>query len=133
MRMTRYSAGFLLLAACASAPAQVATLSREQLIKYTENWKGERFPDGRPKVQEKLMQKMDGLSAEEIWAVLPGEGYRNQYEGDFRILHPEKKLMGRAVMVQFMPARPDIKGPNESDARAKGVINQGNQRVIDML
>jgi len=35
--------------------------------------------------------------------------------------------------VQFMPARPDIKGPNEADARAKGVINPGNQRVIDML
>lgn len=108
-------------------------LTRDQIIKYTEKYQGERFPDGRPKVDDKLLKKMDGLSAEEVWTVLPGEGYRNQYEGDFRILHPEKKLIGRAVTVQFMPARPDIKGPNEADARTKGVINPGNQRVIDML
>jgi len=133
MRMNRKLAGILFVAACVAAPAQVFTLTKEQLLKYTENWKGERFPDGRPKVSDKLIQKMDGVSAEEVWTVLPGEGYRNQYEGDFKILHPEKKLIGRAVTVQFMPARPDIKGPNEADARAKGVINPGNQRVIDML
>ena len=131
--MTRKIAGVLLLAACASASAQVATLTREQLMKYTESWKGERFPDGRPKVDEKSMKKMDGLSAEEIWAVLPGEGYKNQYEGDFRILHPEKKLIGRAFTVQFMPTRPDIKGPNEADAKAKGLRDNGNQRALDML
>jgi 4-hydroxy-4-methyl-2-oxoglutarate aldolase len=131
--MSRYFVSFLLLAGCLPLPAQVATLTREQLIKYTENWKGERFPDGRPKVNEKLMKKMDGLSAEEIWTVLPGEGYRNQYEGDFRILHPEKKLIGRAFTVQFMPTRPDMKGPNEADAKAKGARDNGNQRVLDML
>jgi regulator of RNase E activity RraA len=133
MRMNRNLAAFLLLAGCAAAPAQVAMLSREQMIKYSEKWQGDRFPDGRPKVDDKLLQKMEGVSSEEVWTVLPGEGYRNQYEGDFKILHPEKKLIGRAVTVQFMPARPDIKGPNEADARAKGVINPGNQRVIDML
>jgi regulator of RNase E activity RraA len=131
--MNRKLAGIVFLAACAAAPAQVATLTKDQLIKYTEKWQGERFADGRPKVADKLINKLDGVSAEEIWSVLPGEGYRNQYEGDFRILHPEKKLIGRAVTVQFMPARPDVKGPNEADARAKGVINPGNQRVIDML
>jgi regulator of RNase E activity RraA len=131
--MTRNLAAFLWLGAAAVAPAQVFTLSKEQLTKYTEKWQGDRFPDGRPKVDDKLLQKMDGVSAEEIWGVLPGEGYPNQYEGDFKILHPEKKLIGRAVTVQFMPARPDMKGPNDADAKSKGVINTGNQRVIDML
>ncbi len=131
--MNRTLAGFLFFAACAAAPAQVSTLSKDQMLKYTEKWQGERFADGRPKVDAKLIDKMDGLSAEEIWAVLPGEGYRNQYEGDFKILHPEKKLIGRAVTVQFMPARPDVKNPNEADAKAKGLRDNGNQRVIDML
>jgi 4-hydroxy-4-methyl-2-oxoglutarate aldolase len=131
--MTRIVSACLVLAACGAASAQVATLTREQLMKYTEKWQGDRFPDGRPKIDEKSMQKMDGLSAEEIWTVLPGEGYRNQYEGDFRILHPEKKLIGRAVTVQFMPTRPDIKLPNEADAKAKGLRDNGNQRVLDIL
>ena len=135
--MNRNLAAFLCLglglAACVAAPAQVFTLSKEQLMKYTEKWQGDRFPDGRPKVDDKLLNKMDGVSAEEIWGVLPNEGYLNQYEGDFKILHPEKKLIGRAVTVQFMPARPDMKAPNDADAKAKGVINTGNQRVIDML
>ena len=133
MRMNRKFAGLLFLAACAAAPAQVFTLTREQMLKFTEKYQGERFSDGRPKVDAKLLDKMDGLSAEEIWAVLPGEGYRNQYEGDFRILHPEKKLIGRAFTVQFMPARPDIKAPNEADAKAKGLRDNGNQRALDML
>jgi 4-hydroxy-4-methyl-2-oxoglutarate aldolase len=135
--MNRNLAAFLLPAAflmsVAALPAQVFTLSKEQLTKYTEKWQGDRFPDGRPKVDDKLLNKMEGVSAEEIWGVLPVEGYPNQYEGDFKILHPEKKLIGRAVTVQFMPARPDMKGPNDADAKAKGVINTGNQRVIDML
>jgi 4-hydroxy-4-methyl-2-oxoglutarate aldolase len=131
--MTRILSACLVLAACGAASAQVATLTREQMMKYTEKWQGDRFPDGRPKIDEKSMQKMDGLSAEEIWTVLPGEGYRNQYEGDFRILHPEKKLIGRAVTVQFMPTRPDIKLPNEADAKAKGLRDNGNQRVLDIL
>jgi regulator of RNase E activity RraA len=134
--MNRNLAAFLfpaLLTVAVAAPAQVFTLSKEQLMKYTEKWQGDRFPDGRPKVDDKLLNKMDGVSAEEIWGVLPNEGYLNQYEGDFKILHPEKKLIGRAVTVQFMPARPDMKAPNDADAKAKGVINTGNQRVIDML
>jgi 4-hydroxy-4-methyl-2-oxoglutarate aldolase len=131
--MNRNLAAFLLLAVCGSAPAQVATLTREQMIKYTEKWQGDRFPDGRPKVDEKLLKKMDGLSAEEVWRILPGEGYKNQYEGDFHVLHPEKKLIGRAVTVQFMPTRPDVANPNQADAKAKGLRDNGNQRAIDML
>jgi len=131
--MNRNIAAALLLSACASASAQVATLTRDQLVKYTEKWQGARFADGRPKVDDKLLKKMDGLSAEEIWAVLPHEGYNNQYEGNFQVLHPEKKLIGRAVTVQFMPTRPDVKGPNEADAKAKGLRDNSNQRVIDML
>ncbi len=129
----RLVALFLFSAALPSLTAQVFMLSREQMLTYTQAWKGDRFPDGRPKVSDKLLKKMDGLSAEEVWAVLPGEGYQNQYEGGFQILHPEKKLIGRAFTVQFMPLRPDVAGPNEADAKTKGLRDNGNQRAIDML
>src|SRR4029077_4561579 len=92
-----------------------------------------RFEDGRPKVPDELLEKCKGLSAEEVWAVLPGEKFRNQYEGNWQILHPEKKLVGRAVTAQFMPYRPDVADVPEAEARAKGLGHNSHQRVIDTL
>ena len=77
---------------------------------------------------------MKGLSVEEIWSVLPGKGYTNQFEGNWQMLHPEKKLIGRVVTVQFMPMRPDVRDPMTADAKALGVDRiSAHQRVIDIL
>jgi 4-hydroxy-4-methyl-2-oxoglutarate aldolase len=43
-----------------------------------------------------------------IWSVLPGKGYPNQFEGNWQLLRPGKKLVGRVVTAQFMPIRPDV-------------------------
>jgi 4-hydroxy-4-methyl-2-oxoglutarate aldolase len=131
--MNRKLAVLLFVGACATASAQIATLSREQLMKYTEAWKGARFSDGRPKVDDKLINRLAGVTVEDVWTVLPRSGYNNQFEGGFMVLHPEKRLVGRVVTVQFMPTRPDMKGPNEADAKAKGLRDNGNQRALDVL
>src|SRR5690348_3338146 len=115
------------------SPAQVFTFTREQMIEYTRQNPFDRFEDGRPKVPDALLEKCKDLSAEEVWAVLPGEKFRNQYEGNWQILHPEKKLVGRAVTAQFMPYRPDVAEVTEARAHAQGLGRNGNQRVIDSL
>ncbi len=120
------------------ASAQVFTFTREQIIEYTKQNPFARFDDGRPKVPDALLEKCKDLSAEEVWAVLPGEKFRNQYEGNWQILHPEKKLVGRAVTAQFMPYRPDIADVAEEHAQARARGNgrerdNANQRVIDSL
>ena len=112
--------------------AQVFTFSRDQMIRYTANNPYGRFEDGRPKVPDALLEKVKGLSVEEIWGVLPGAKYFNQYEGNWQVLHPGRKLVGRAVTVQFLPSRPDVAGVAEQEAKANGVSNT-HQRVIDML
>jgi 4-hydroxy-4-methyl-2-oxoglutarate aldolase len=124
-----------LLLACTSLPAaaQVFTFTREQMIEYTKQNPFERFEDGRPKVPDALLEKCKDLSAEEVWAVLPGEKFRNQYEGNWQILHPEKKLVGRAVTAQFMPYRPDVADVVEARARGQHLGANANQRVIDSL
>jgi regulator of RNase E activity RraA len=73
------------------------------------------------------------LSAEEVFAVLPQQGYRNQYADGFRILHPEKRLVGRAFTVQFMPLRPDMEAVVNASAKAAGIPRMYNQVAIDML
>ena len=50
----------LLLAA--SAAAQPGIFSKADLIRYTPEWKGERFPDGRPKVSDALLKRMRSVS-----------------------------------------------------------------------
>ena len=49
------------------------------------------------------------------------------------MLHPGKKLVGRAFTVQFMPTRPDIDSVLNAQAKAKGVERPNNQHAIDML
>src|ERR1039458_9964104 len=115
------------------AQAQVFTMTREQLIEYTAQTPFERFPDGRPKVPDALMQRARGMSVEEVFGVLPGKGFRNQYEDGFQVLHPGKKMVGREFTVQFMPTRPDVETVMNAKAREKGVGVLKNQTALDML
>ena len=113
--------------------AQLFTLTKEQLIEYTAQNPFERFPDGRPRVPDALIERARGLSSEEVLAVLPGKGFRNQYADGFQILHPDKKLVGRAFTVQFMPLRPDLESVVNAKSQSAGYGRMSNQVAIDML
>jgi regulator of RNase E activity RraA len=115
------------------AQAQLFTLTKDQLVAYTAQNPFERFPDGRPKVPDALLQRAKALSSEDILTVLPGKGFRNQYEDGFRILHPGTKLVGRAFTVQFMPVRPDLQDVLDANAKQAGIGRLGNQFAIDQL
>jgi regulator of RNase E activity RraA len=136
--MTRPTIGglaFCLAAALAAPPvrAQINTLTKEQMIEYTAQNPFERFPDGRPKVPDAIIERAKGLSAEEVFGVLPGKKFPNQYEDGFQVLHPGRKMVGRAFTVQFMPARPDVESVMNAKAREKGGRGLNNQTAIDML
>jgi 4-hydroxy-4-methyl-2-oxoglutarate aldolase len=113
--------------------AQLFTLTRDQMVEYTAQNPFDRFADGRPKVPDALIERARGLSSEEVFAILPREGFRNQYADGFRVLHPGKKLVGRAFTVQFMPLRPDLDGVINAKAKAAGLPRMSNQVPIDML
>ena len=42
--------------------AQPGVFSREDLIKYTPEWQGERFPDGRPRVPDGILERMRSVT-----------------------------------------------------------------------
>src|SRR5438270_1479686 len=100
---------FLSLAAASHIRGQVFSLSKDQMLKYTAQNPFERFADGRPKVPDALLERFKEMSAEEVLG-LNARGYRNQWEAGWQVLHPNKTLIGRAVTLQMMPARPDIQG-----------------------
>ncbi len=113
--------------------AQLFTLTKEQMVEYTSQNPFDRFSDGRPKVPDAFIERARGLSSEEVFAILPGQSFRNQYADGFKVLHPGKKLVGRAFTVQFMPLRPDLDGVINAKAKAAGLARMNNQAAIDML
>jgi regulator of RNase E activity RraA len=132
--MKRRSILLLLAAACATpAQAQIFSFTREQMIRYTAKNPFDRFPDGRPKVPDALLEKVRAMSVEEAWGILRQKGYLSQYGGDFKILNPGRKLVGRAVTAQYLPLRPDLAEVIDADARTSGLASGVNQRVIDRL
>jgi len=113
--------------------AQMFTLTKDQMVEYTAQNPYDRWPDGRPKVPDALIARARDLSSEEIFAILPGKGFRNQYADGFQVLHPKTKMVGRAFTVQFMPLRPDLDTAINAKAKAAGLDRMYNQVAIDML
>jgi len=108
-------------------------LTKDQMIAYTAQNPYERFDDGRPKVPDELLEKVKGLVIEEAYGAVRGKGFPNQFAGDWKILHPGKRLVGRAFTVQFMPTRPDVAEAMQAEATKRGIGRLRNQTVIDML
>lgn len=124
----------LLVAVCVTpAYGQIFSLTREQMTRYTAKNPFDRFPDGRPKVPDAILEKVKTMSVEEAWGLLRSKGYQFQYAGNFQVLHPGRKLVGRAVTAQYLPLRPDLAEVIDVDATSKGMARGINQRVIDQL
>ena len=70
-RSTETLASAALLIVWISAPAhgQLGMFSKEQRVEFTREWKGERFPDGRPKIPDEVLARLKNVTAEEGWAV----------------------------------------------------------------
>ncbi len=63
------------------------TISKEELIFLTSEWKGERFADGRPKVPDELLARAKKIVIDDAWTVLKNEGYVNQFEGNWKMVN----------------------------------------------
>ena len=123
----------LLLAVTSLAQAQPGVLTKEQLIEYTPDWKGERFADGRPKVPDTILDRMKSVTLEEAWAVVTGAGFSHQYEDNWVSIHPGQVLVGRALTSQWLPGRPDILRVIEDKGRQQGRVGGTNAWPVDML
>ena len=110
----------LLLLAFLHTGAQNVTLTKDQIISMTSEWKGERLPDGRPKVSDDLLARLKNISLEEAWGILRNKGYNNQFESDWTMLRDDQVLTGRALTVQYLPKRPDY----DNMIREKGKVEK---------
>ena len=72
--------------------ANAQTMSKEQMIEFTSEWKGERFPDGRPKIPDSYLKRARNISIEEAWGYMRGQGYHNQFEGNWMMIHEDEVM-----------------------------------------
>lgn len=108
-------------------------MTREQMMFYTSDWKGDRFPDGRPKVPDDLLKRALDVSIEDIWDYLGEKGYKNQFEGGWQALHIDKPFAGRALTAQYMPLRPDMAKAIAAEGKAEGRVSFTNSWPIAEL
>lgn len=108
-------------------------MTREQILFYTSDWKGERFADGRPKVPDDLLKRAMDVSIEDVWDFLRAQGYHNQFEGNWQALHSDKPMAGRAMTAQYMPVRPDMRKAILAEGKAEGRVGDTNSWPIAEL
>lgn len=116
-----------------SLTAKAQTIPKEELFFLTAQWEGERYPDGRPRVPDAVLERMKDVTIEEAWGVIRGEGYHNQFEPGWKMIHEDEPIVGRALTVQYMPNRPDVSQPILERGHAEGRIGAPNAWPIDML
>lgn len=136
MRKTWTCFGLAVISALAlTAPlsAQLGLFSKEQRIQFSPDWKGDRFEDGRPKVDDETLARLKDVTAEEAWGVLMHAGFRNQFEGNWTVINPGPRLVGRVVTAVFMPHRPDFDNVVRANGKTEGRIGAENSWVIDIL
>ena len=109
--------------------------SPRQRIEFTREWTGERFADGRPKVPDPVLERLETVTIGRLWNLLSEAGYRHQFEGDWMHVSTDRyRLIGRAVTAVFMPVRPDVNAVIDEHGRVEKRVGPGqNSWIIDML
>lgn len=108
------------------------TISKEELVFLTSEWKGERFADGRPKISDSLLQRAKHIMIDDAWTVLRNEGYVNQFEGGWKTVN-DTLMTGRAVTAMYMPSRPDIEKNIKDRGSRQGRKGNTNSWPIEIL
>jgi 4-hydroxy-4-methyl-2-oxoglutarate aldolase len=113
--------------------AQLDLFSKEQRIEFTPQWRGQRFSDGRPNVPDSVLTRLEEVTADEAWDVLQDAGYKNQFEGGWKVINPGERLVGRVVTAVFMPRRPDVDSVIKKNGKKENRIGDENSWIIDIL
>jgi regulator of RNase E activity RraA len=116
-----------------SPSADPVVAARDAVIYLTAEWEGPRLPDGRPFVADELLERLKRIKVEDAWQLLYELGYRNQYEGNWKLIHEDRPIVGRALTAVYMPRRPDLAERFEADGRSAGHIGAMNSWPIDKL
>ena len=133
MKIKRIIAFVFLLYFFQITNSHAQTISRDELIFLTSEWKGERFADGRPKVPGDLLVRAANVGIDDAWTVLKNLGYTNQFEYGWKMVNDTIPVIGRALTAMFMPSRPDVEKSIKERGLRQGRKGNTNSWPIDVL
>jgi regulator of RNase E activity RraA len=125
--------GLLLLLITCFCISNAQQFPASELIYLTSQWKGERFEDGRPKIPDAIIERAKKIGIEEAWQVLYNEGYKNQFEGNWKMVHDNVPVVGRVVTARYSPSRPDIEALIKERGKNEGRVGNTNAWPIQVL
>jgi regulator of RNase E activity RraA len=133
MKNTLIFVGMVCLVLAGTMESRSQMASPDEITFLTLEWEGERLPDGRPRLSQELLDRLKNISIEEAWGVLRGEGYHNQFAGDWKILHEDQPFTGQALTALYMPNRPEYADRLLKKGHGEGMKGAMNSWPIDLL
>jgi len=132
MKLLGFIMAIILLVITGQYTVFAQTISKDEMLFLTSEWKGERFADGRPKIPDSLLVRAKRIMIDDAWTVLKNEGYTNQFEGNWKCVN-DTPMTGRAVTAMYMPSRPDVEKNIKERGAKQGRKGNTNSWPIDVL
>jgi len=131
---------FIIMLLVIPVKSQLVKWSPEDVKLLTQHWKGERLPDGRPKVSDAHLERLQNVTIEDAWEFLRAKGYENQFENfsgvnenSWVIIHPDKPMIGRVLTAQYMPMRFDFDDYLQELGRKQNISRVNNSLPVTSL
>ena len=94
-------------------------------------------------VTDEQLEKLKNLQLEPIWQAVQALGYRNCHFSGLKTSRPGERLVGRALTIRYLPARPDLAEamltlakegdwPRAYNVRAAEEVKPGDVIVVDL-
>lgn len=60
------------------------------------------------RAEREVLKRLIDVSIESAWSVCSRHGYGSNFINGLTCVHPERKMVGRAVTLRYLPVRPDL-------------------------
>jgi regulator of RNase E activity RraA len=89
------------------------------------------------RAEREVLKRLMDVSIESAWGVCSRHGYGSNFINGLTCVHPERKMVGRAVTLRYLPVRPDLQATSLKKFRtapnkwAIETMEPGDALVVD--
>jgi len=80
-----------------------------------------------------LFDKLARVGLEAVWSQLNQRGYHRSFINNLQPLHPDRRLIGRARTIRYLPNRPDLREELYADRKQLNYVSAEEAKPGDVL